>query len=81
MQGEIESSTNGAGLTGCWHLEERKLIHNYHSTKRKSKWIKDLNIKPVMLNPVEEKMGSSLEHIDTVDTFLKTNTAGSNINN
>ena len=39
-------------------------------TKLKSKWIKDLNIKPATLNLTEEKMGSILEHIDTEGHFL-----------
>jgi hypothetical protein len=36
----------------------------------KSKWIKDLSIKPDMLNPIKEKMGKSLEHIGTEEIFL-----------
>ena len=32
-------------------------------TKLKSKWIKDLNIKPDTLNLIEEKVGKSLELI------------------
>ena len=39
-------------------------------TKLKSKWIKDLNIKPVTLNLIEEKVGSTLERIGTGDHFL-----------
>ena len=39
-------------------------------TKLKSKWIKDLNINPVKLNLIEEKLGSNLEHIGTGDHFL-----------
>ncbi|KAL6038085.1 hypothetical protein STEG23_001134, partial [Scotinomys teguina] len=39
-------------------------------TKLKSKWIKDLNINPVTLNFIEEKVGSTLEHIGTGDHFL-----------
>ena len=39
-------------------------------TKLKSKWIKDLNIKPTTLNLREEKVGSTLEHIGTGDHFL-----------
>jgi hypothetical protein len=34
-------------------------------TKLKSKWIKDLNIKPDTLNQIEEKVGKSLELIGT----------------
>ena len=39
------------------------------STKLKSKWIKDLNIKPTTLNLIEEKVGSTLERIGTGDHF------------
>ena len=39
-------------------------------TKLKSKWIKDLNIKPATLNLIEEKVGSTLEHIGTGNHFL-----------
>jgi hypothetical protein len=39
-------------------------------TKLKSKWIKDLNIKPDTLNLVEEKLGKSLELIGTGGNFL-----------
>jgi hypothetical protein len=36
-------------------------------TKFKSKWIKDLNVKPDTLNLIEEKMGKSLELIGMSD--------------
>jgi hypothetical protein len=39
-------------------------------TKLKSKWITDLNIKPDILNLIEEKVGNSLELTDTGDNFL-----------
>ena len=39
-------------------------------TKLKSKWIKDLNIKPTTLNLIEKKVRSTLEHIDTGNHFL-----------
>ena len=39
-------------------------------TKLKSKWMKDLNIKPATLNLIEEKVGSTLEHIGTGDHVL-----------
>ena len=38
--------------------------------KLKSKWIKDLNIKPDTLNLIEEKVGKSLEHISTGRNFM-----------
>jgi hypothetical protein len=34
-------------------------------TKLKSTWIKDLHIKPDTLNLIEEKVGKSLEDMDT----------------
>ena len=51
--------------------------------KLKSKWIKDLNIKPNTTNLIEENVGNSLEHIGTVDNILEQNTngSGSKINN
>ena len=39
-------------------------------TKFKFKWMKYLNIKPTTVNLIEEKIGGSLEHIDTGDNFL-----------
>jgi hypothetical protein len=46
-------------------------------TKLKSKWLKDLNIKPDTLNLIEEKVGKSLELIVTVGDFTKHNSNGS----
>ena len=60
----------------CWHdwiLTCRRMkIDPYLSpcTKLKSKWIKDLNIKPATLNLTEEKVGSTFECIGTGDHFL-----------
>ena len=39
-------------------------------TKLKYKWIKDLDIKPITLNLIEEKMGSTPECIGTGNHFL-----------
>ena len=39
-------------------------------TKLKFKWIKDLHIKPDMMNLIEEKVGKNLEHIGTGEIFL-----------
>jgi hypothetical protein len=39
-------------------------------TKLKSKWIKNLNVKPDTLNLIEQKMGNSLELLCTGDNFL-----------
>jgi hypothetical protein len=39
-------------------------------TKFKSKWIKDVNIKPNTLNLIEKKVGKSLELIGTGGNYL-----------
>ena len=39
-------------------------------TKVKSKWIKDLNIKPDTLNLIGEKVGNTFEWIGTGDNIL-----------
>ena len=39
-------------------------------TKLKSKWFKDLHIKPGTLKLIEQKVGKSLEHIGTGEEFL-----------
>jgi hypothetical protein len=40
-------------------------LHSSSCTKLKSKWIKDLNVKPDTLNLIEQKMENSLELIGT----------------
>jgi hypothetical protein len=44
----------------------------YPCTKLKSKWIKDLYIKPETLKLIEEKLGKSLEDMCTGEKFLNT---------
>jgi len=39
-------------------------------TKLKSKWFKDLHIKPDILKLIEEKVGKHLEHMGTGEYFL-----------
>jgi hypothetical protein len=41
-------------------------------TKLKSKWIKDLHIKPETLKLIEEKVGKSLEHMGPGEKSLNT---------
>ena len=41
-----------------------------HCTKLKSKWIKDLHIKPDTLKFIEEKLGKSLKYMGTGEIFL-----------
>jgi hypothetical protein len=43
-------------------------------TKLKSKWIKNLHIKPDSLKLIEEKLGKSLEHMGTGENFLNRTT-------
>jgi hypothetical protein len=39
-------------------------------TKLKSRWIKDLHIKPDALKLIEKKVGKSLEHMGIGENFL-----------
>jgi hypothetical protein len=61
-------STNGAGTTGSYHVEECKFLSP--CKKIKSKWIKELLIKPETLKLIEEKVGKILEDMDTSEKFL-----------
>ena len=60
----------------CWHnwwLSCRRMqIDPFLSpcTKLKSKWIKDLHIKPDTLNLIEEKVGKGIQHVRTGEIFL-----------
>jgi len=45
-------------------------------TKLKSKWVKDLHIKPDALNLIEEKVGKNFEHMGTRGKFPEQNTNG-----
>ena len=61
----------------------RQCLHNWISTCRRMKigpylspytklkvrWIKDLNIKPTILNLIEKKVGSKLKHTGTTNHF------------
>jgi hypothetical protein len=55
-----------------WDLCRRMQINPFLSpcTKLKSKWIKDLHIKPETLKFIEEKVGKSLKHMDSGEKFL-----------
>jgi hypothetical protein len=57
----------------CWRLACRRIrINSFLSPCKtiKSKWIKDLHIKPDTLNLIEEKVGKSLKHMGTGEIFL-----------
>jgi hypothetical protein len=70
-----------------WRSASRKMqIVSFLSpcTKLKSKWIKDLHIKPDTLHLIEEKMEKRFESTGILDNFLpeqNTNGSGSKINN
>jgi hypothetical protein len=56
-----------------WQLAHRRIrIDPFLSTctKLKSKWIKELHIKPETLKLIEEKVGKSLKDMDTGEKFL-----------
>jgi hypothetical protein len=63
-----------------WQLACRRIrIDPFLSpcTKLKSKWIKELHIKPETLKLIEEKVGKSLKHMGTRETFLNRTTMAS----
>jgi hypothetical protein len=59
----------------CWFnwrsTSRRMQIDSFSSpcTKLKSKWIKDLHIKPDTRKLIEEKVGKSLKHMGTGENF------------
>ena len=59
---------NGAGTTGGYHVEIDPFLSP--CTKLKSKWIKELHIKPETLKLIEEKVEKSLEYMGTGEKFL-----------
>jgi hypothetical protein len=61
----MEWISNSASLTGCLQIDP----YLSPCTKLKSKWIKDLHIKPDTLNLREETVGNSLKHIGTGGIF------------
>ena len=65
-------SVNGAVLTGRLYVEKWGKKDPYLSTdtKLKAQWIKNLNIREVTQNLVEENLGKSLELIGTGGNFL-----------
>lgn len=55
-------SKNSAGLTGCQHVEKANRLISITLHKNKSKWIKDINIKLVPLNLIQESWESPWTH-------------------
>jgi hypothetical protein len=62
IQCKKESIFNKWCWSNCLYVCRRMKVDPYFSpcTKLKSKWIKDLNIKPDTLNLIEKKVGKSL---------------------
>jgi len=54
--------------SGCRRIQKNPFLSP--CTKVKSKWIKDLHIKPDILKLIEEKVGKNLEHMGTAEIFL-----------
>jgi hypothetical protein len=59
-------------LRGLWSAYRKIQIDPFLSpcSKLKSKWIKDIHIKPDTLNIIKEKLGKKLKHIDKGENFL-----------
>jgi hypothetical protein len=57
-------------LSGYWRWSLQVPYPNSPHTKLKSKWIKDLNVKPDTLNLIEEKVRNSLEHIGPRENYF-----------
>ena len=69
--GKKTFSTNGAGLTGCYHVEGGELKKFLSPcTKLKTKWIKELHIKPETLKLIEGRVGKTLQDMGKGEKLL-----------
>jgi hypothetical protein len=64
------ASVIGSGFSNCIWTGSPGGTFLSPCTKLKSKWIKDLHIKPDTLKLIEKKVGKSLEHMGTGEIFL-----------
>jgi hypothetical protein len=67
QRGKKDSFFNKWCWFNWWLACRRTQINPFLSPckKLKSKWTKDLHIKPDTLKPIEKKVGKSLEHMGT----------------
>ena len=72
IQWEKDSIFNKWFWFNCWSACKKMQIDSFLSpyTKLKTKWIKDLHIRPDTLKFIEEKVRKSLEHLRTGENFL-----------
>ena len=71
MEKKTAFSTNGAGTTGGYHVEEGELIHSYLLLQSSSlSGSKNSTLKPETLKFIVEKVGESLEDMGTGEKFL-----------
>jgi hypothetical protein len=66
---KIVFSKNGAGSTGCQHVQECKLIHTFSLYKAQVQVDQEPPYKTRYTETIEEKVGKSLEHMGTGEFF------------
>lgn len=67
--GRTVSLTIGLGKSGCPHTKEWMWILIIYHTNINSKWIKELNLRPMSINLLEENIGKNPHEIDLGSDF------------